>query len=497
YPVYLLKLKEIKKQEAYQRNENIFETSNRIFRNQLLYDESKQISLLFIKIIKKEALKVLENEENLSGINHAIELEKKIRNIASAYLEKEEQLKINLDEVYKKIANVFIDLDDLQNAHIYNDKIEDKIYKAEIHKKIAALEAEKSGLESKKAEEKKKAEILRQGLSIIKSKAKEALIDREKEFRERKGLKRVYFEEALNCLKNKEFDKVLEIYKNNIVRFNKIKKYNLAGLSLVIVSLILMKQGKTNKISAILNDIKNELSSLGKLISESFPVKLIEYIIELEKLKDEPKLKEALSYIENLPLFEEELELLYDYLGKEYKKEAIREKSIERVEDLKFKIEIEQRFAKIRSKIPDIRREKNDFYNKRKAMRKRYYLDVLGLLEMQEFKKAGKQYFDLAFKISKRQDYNTSSLLILLHGLSLLKAGETIPLIRDNMNNFLDSLGINRKLVEETFYISLILIILDVKLYKMEEFLPKFNEMLEILPLFEEEKELISLQTES
>ena len=497
YPVYILKLKEIKRQDTYKRNESIFENSNRIFRNQMLYDESKQISLLFIKIIKKEALRVVDREENLSGINQAIELDKKIRNIASAYLEKEERLKINLDDVYKKIAEIYIDLDDLHQANIYNDKIEDKIYKAEIHKRIAKLEAEKSGFESKKAEEKKKAEILKERLSIIKSKAQEALLDREKEFKERKGLKRVYFEEALNFLKNQEFDKAREIYRNNIVRFNKVKKYNLAGVSIVLVSLILMKQGKTDRISTILNETKKELSSLGKLISESFPVKLIEYIIELEKLKDEPKLKKAISYIENLPLFEEELEFLYDYLGKDYKKEVKREKSIEQVEDLKFKIEIDQRFAKIKSKTVDIRREKSDFYNKRKAMRKRYYFDVLGLLEIKEFKKAGKKYFDLAITISKRQDYNTSSLLILLHGLSLLKAGESIQLIKDNMNNFLNSLGINRKLVEDTFYILLILFLIDVKLYKMDKFLPKINEMLDILPLFEEEKELISLKIES
>ncbi|MFX1320398.1 MAG: hypothetical protein ACFFAQ_02030 [Promethearchaeota archaeon] len=496
YPLYILKLKEIKKQETYKRNESIFENSNRIFRNQMLYDESKQISLLFIKIIKKEALNVVEREENLSGINQAIELDKKIRNIASAYLEKEERLKINLDDVYKKIAEIYIVLDDLHQANIYNDKIEDKIYKAEIHKRIANLEAEKSGFESKKAEEKKKAEILKERLSIIKSKAQGALMDREKEFRERKGLKRVYFEEALNFIKNQEIDKALEIYRNNIVTFNKRKKYNLAGVSLVLASLILMKQNKTQEITKLLNETKKELSNLWKLISESFPIKLIEYIIELEKLKDEPKLKEAISYIENLPLFEEELEYLYDYLGKDYKKEVIREKSIEQVEE-KFKIEIDQRFAKIKSKTVDIRREKSDFYIKRKAMRKRYYLDVLSLLEIKEFKKAGKTYFDLAITISKRQDYNTSSLLILLHGLSLLKAGESIQLIRDNVNNFLNSLGINRKLVEDTFYILLILFLLDVKLYKMERFLPKINEMLEILPLFEEEKELISLKTES
>ncbi len=669
YPLYILKLKEIKKQETHKRNESIFENSNRIFRNQLLYDESKQISLLFIKIIKKEALRVLESEENLSGINQATILIKKIKNIISKYLDKEEQLKINLDEIYKKIVEIYIDLDDLHNAHVYNDRIESKEFKTEMHKKIAELEAEKSGRESMEAEKKKEAEILKERLPIVKTKGQEALLDQEKQLKERKAFKRVYFNDALNFLKNIEYDKAVEIYRNNIFRHFKNKKYNLGGVSLVIASLILMKQNKTQEIIKLFNETKKELSNLWKLISESFPIKLIEYIIELEKLKDKPKLKEAISYIENLPLFEEELKFLYDYLGKDYKKKVKREKTIEQVaeteevkrkikklansiqkeksdiakrklmknqywrlalEDIsnkkylnasisyldtipkliekkfykqaaislilgsiilikenvqtakktfekylkglgpyietlpeveimnylylaieseenkifqftlnllieklvlfepeitvlksllgeeiyeeevkgvlsrkeygelsKLLIELDQRFAKIKSKTVDIRREKSDFYNKRKAMRKRYYFDVLGLLEIKEFKKAGKKYFDLAIKISKRQDYNTSSLLILLHGLSLLKAGESIQLIRDNVNNFLNSLGINRKLVEDTLYILLILFLIDVKSYKMDKFLPKINEMLEILPLFEEEKELILIETES
>lgn len=490
YPVYILKLKEIKKQTDYKRNERIFENSNSIFRNQMLYDESKQISLLFIKIIKKEALRIVEREENLSGINQAIELDKKIRNIASAYLEKEERLKINLDELYKKIAEIYITLDDLHNAHVYNDKIENKEYKTEIHKEIAALEAKKSARESKKAEKKKQAEILKERLSIVKTKGQEALLDREKQLKERKALKRVYFEEALKFLKNHEFNKALEVYMNNIVKFNKLKQYNLAGVSLVIASLILMKQDKIQETTKLLNETKKDLSNLWMLISESFPIKLIEYIVELEKLNDEPKLKEAISYIENLPLFAEELEFLYDYLGKDYKKEVIRVKPIEKVGE-KFKIEIDQRFAKINTKKVDIQREKSVFYLKRKAMRKRYYLDILDLLEKKEFEEAGKHYFDLAYTISKRQDYNTSSLLILLHGLSLLKAGESLQLIKDNMNSFLKQLGASKKLVEETFYIQLILFLIDVKLYKLDKYLPRINTMLELLPLFEEEKELI------
>ncbi|MFX1316067.1 MAG: hypothetical protein ACFE9T_09410, partial [Promethearchaeota archaeon] len=117
YSNYILKLKEIKdeiKREAnYEENEFIFEKTNRIFRNQMLYDESKEISLLYIKVIKKQTLRTVESEENLTGVNQAIDLIKKIHTIASAYLDKEEQLKINLDEVYKKITEIYIDLDDL------------------------------------------------------------------------------------------------------------------------------------------------------------------------------------------------------------------------------------------------------------------------------------------------------------------------------------------------------------------------------------------------
>jgi hypothetical protein len=198
-------------------------------------------------------------------------------------------------------------------------------------------------------------------------------------------------------------------------------------------------------------------------------------------------------------LFEPEIALLKSLLGKELYEEEVKEvlSRKEYGELSKLLIELDQRFAKIKSKAGDIRREKSDFYNKRRAMRKRYYLEVLNLLAIKEFKEAGNKYFDLATTISKRQDYNTSSLLILFHGLSLLKAGESIQLIRKNVNRFLNNLGANKKLVEETFYIQLILFLIDVKLYKMDKYLPKINEMLEILPIFEEEKELISIKTES
>ncbi|MHA2087237.1 MAG: hypothetical protein ACW972_03105, partial [Promethearchaeota archaeon] len=227
YSIFLDKLKGIEKLDDYDRKEKILEDSNRIYRSHELYDESKEISLIFIKNIKKEALAILENEENTLGIKKADELVKKAMDISSKYLEKEERVRVNFDKIYKKIAEIYIELDNLHSAHTYNDLIENKAYYKEIDKKIAELEAEKSNERRKKTDESREGEELKQNLSIIKNKAREANLDKEKELKERKALKRVYFQEGLKYLKDNEFEKSIETYTKTINRLNNIKKYNL------------------------------------------------------------------------------------------------------------------------------------------------------------------------------------------------------------------------------------------------------------------------------
>ncbi len=520
FPIYLESLKEIKESESYERNAKILDNSVRIFRNQMLYDESKDISKVFIKAIKQEALRILESEEDLSGIKKAKDLVKKVSKISSSYLEQEEKVKITFNKIYKNIAEIYIDLDDLPSAHAYNDKIEKKEYKTEIHKKIAKLEAEKSALASRRAEESFRGEILKEKLSIIKNKGSEARLDRDNELKERRALKRAYFNDALSLIKSQEYEKAVEIYKKNIKKLNKIKKYKLASVCLAIASLLFIIKHRFEDAEKLLDEIKKELTVLGKLFSETFPVALIEYIIGLKKIQDESKLKEALSYFEYLPLFEEELETLYNYLGKEYIREKIPEKTIKPIAEIekiksietpeeevketlsrkeigelsKLRIEMDQQIGKIQSKMGDIRREKDEFLNKRKAMRKRYYNNILDLVKSKKFKEAGSKYLELAQTTSKRKDLRTSSLLILLHGLSLLKAGESFKLIKNNINSFLNSLGVNKKLVKDTFYVMVILFLIDVKSYSLDKFLSKIKEMLEILPLFDEEKVLIETE---
>ncbi|MFW9940914.1 MAG: hypothetical protein ACFFFT_07725 [Candidatus Thorarchaeota archaeon] len=499
YPKFIDHLKEIERLENFERIARILEDSNRIYRNHLLYDESKQISLIYIKIIKHEALNLLQIEENLSGIRKANELVKKANSVSSAYLEKEEIQKINYDKIFKKFAEIYIEVDDLANAQVYNDRIENKAYKKEIHKIIDKLEAEKSAIRSEIAKESREGAVLEEMRSIIKTKAREyRRLDQTKELRERTARKTRLFKGALNHLVNKDFDKAVELYNTSILELNRIKKYNLAGISLAISSLLLFKINKEKEARQLLEETKKSLSGLG---IETFPFTLVEYMFQSKKFQDEHKFNEALYFMNFLPLFDEEKNFIDENFGKGFKEEEKHIKVDEQLIEAEGTInglsqtqaiEIDQRYGKIESKRGETRREKENILNKRKATKRIFYKAIFTLLEAQNFKEAATKYYELAETLaSKRRDFRTSSLLILLQGLCLLKIKEPYIIIKNSINQFLHTLGVNKKLVEDTYDMMLILFIIDVKEYNLENYLPKIKGMLEILPLFEEEMDLI------
>ncbi|GAH45956.1 unnamed protein product, partial [marine sediment metagenome] len=196
-----------------------------------------------------------------------------------------------------------------------------------------------------------------------------------------------------------------------------------------------------------------------------------------------------------LTLFDPEILLLESLLPeKEERGEQEVKLTRKEVGDLsRLNIEMDQILGKLRQKMGDTRREQGEFLKKRSVMKKRYYKDVIISLKSNSFKKVGLQYLELAKAISKRKDLRTSSLLILLYGLSLLKTSIAIKEIKTKVKSFLDSLGMNKQLVEDTFHITLIKFYLDVISHNLDKYLPHIREMLELLPLFEEEKQLIEI----
>ncbi|TFG29456.1 MAG: hypothetical protein EU532_03190 [Promethearchaeota archaeon] len=667
FPKFIEKLKQLKETENFEKNEKIFETSNRIYRNLMLYERSRTISREFIRLIKKEALRVVNIEENESGINKSTSLIKKANIIFSSYLDKEKD-RISFNKIYKKIAEVYISSEEFPSAQTFIDKIEKPEYKSELHNKLEKLEAYKSKLESKLAEETVKAEILKEKLSIIRKKAQDAMHDRKNELKQRNGLKRAYFVDALNLLKKEEYKNAIESYNESIIRLERIKKFNLAGVSLAAACLLYLKDNKITEMAAFFEKIKKELSKSGKLFTETFPVTLIEYIIDLEKLQEEEKLIEALSFMENLPLFDEEIKVLYEILGRELVEEEIPEfeigigeiakirseinklakkiviekqeftkrkmmrrdywnKAIEELSsnklpeassfyfdsyhkliDKKFYphaavglilgsmvliktkdffnaktiyenklneypiiksdlkalpeigfmdyvflayenniqelieltvdilsnqlmlfepeinflkslagqeiietgekealtrkdrvdlstllVELGQDIGTLQQKMGDVRSENEDILKKRKAMKRRYYDEILKLLKNEDFTEASNKYLQLADTFIKRKDLQSGALLILLYGLALLKAKEGLAKIDIKINSYLESLGLNKALIQETYYVSLLLLIITILVENLDDYKSKYQPFLKILPLFEEEKPLTEI----
>ena len=200
-----------------------------------------------------------------------------------------------------------------------------------------------------------------------------------------------------------------------------------------------------------------------------------------------------ITFIDNLILLEPEKELIKSLLDKEINKEEIEETLTrdKRGEKSKILLEVEQNFEKLHQKMRD--EDFDDFFNKRKAMKKRVYEEILILLNDKAFNEVEIKYHDLADRLFKRKDIKTCTFTILLYGLVLLKIKEPSDSIKNKINEFLEMSGLSRPLLRDTYYMSLIEFIIDVKVKNLEQFSPKIKEMLEKLPLFDEEKGLIQI----
>ena len=668
FPKLIEKLIEIKEERSFEQSNKIFEISGAIYRNQMLYEEAKRISRLYIDAIKKEAMNIIETKENLEGINRTMMLVRKALNISKAYLEDEN---VNLDEIYKNLVEIYLKYEDFSSAYAINEKIQDGTLRSKLHAEISKKETKKRTEKLKEVEASRKEELLEEMASIMENRAREALNDKKAAFKQRKALKRVYFEKALEFLKNQMYDDAVEQYKNSINRLIKIKKYDLASISLAVLGLILLKQEKIGDIKIYLNEIKNQLSGFGQLISETFPFGLLEYIVDLKYIKDDKNYLKAIKLMKNLPLFEEEELLLQELLSediteldaeqlkrlqkqkqeklihqmKEIAKKLLIEKSdkstrklmksdywglaledlsrkkfinakedylesikklaekkffkhvilslmlatlleikvnnvneairlfnkeiehlkgyylkidetleirffkllleafegefftgiefgiktilekfnifeeekkflelflakkpeIEETEEEKKEImekeetttdnilvmEIEQELANIKQAIIDLRGEREDLLRKRKALKRRYYNDILNLLKEKKYQEASEKYMEVSLALAKRKDFLMSSILILLHGLTLMKAKSSHVQILSNLNEYLNSLGLNKKIVEDTLPLRSLKVLIKSLSNNLPKYVKEIKNLVKELPLFKEEIELI------
>lgn len=165
----------------------------------------------------------------------------------------------------------------------------------------------------------------------------------------------------------------------------------------------------------------------------------------------------------------------------------------ERMGKQKSLLKLDQNDAKLKTEYPDFLRTKIDFLKKRKTLKSKWYPEVLEPLKIRDFGEAGAIYFKLAENFFYRKDFENTSLLILLGGLSLLKAGEPIEEVKENIKIFLKKFRKNEKSIKITFYVLLLFCIIDAILLNRDQYLKQIKKKLVDLPLLEEEKELIQI----
>ncbi|MHA2019462.1 MAG: hypothetical protein ACTSXY_14440, partial [Promethearchaeota archaeon] len=134
-----------------------------------------------------------------------------------------------------------------------------------------------------------------------------------------------------------------------------------------------------------------------------------------------------------------------------------------------------------------------DLKQKRQKMIRTYYKDIIEGLKHEKYSDIAKKYENLSKRMARRNDYDTSSLMILLSVLSRIKAKEKLSDIKSNINTLLGSLGIVKKILEENFEIKVSYFIIDALSTNFKPIQSELQEILSNLPLLDEENALINL----
>ncbi|MFX0074778.1 MAG: hypothetical protein ACFE96_05015 [Candidatus Hermodarchaeota archaeon] len=424
--IIIEKLNDIAKERNFEQIEDVFVNYISIFREQLLYEQSKEISEIFVDSIKAEAYRMVLNNRNLDVIKPVQILIKKAEDISFAYLDNR---KIDFDKIYENIVEIYIDSGELSSAHVTTDKIGDKTLKIELNKIIQKLQDEQSAIEAKEKEDLSKREISKERLSIIRNKAREANQEKEALLKQNKALRRAYFTEALMHLNKNDYDSAIMSYEENVNRLIDGSRFKLAGLSLTILLLLYKKQEKLEDFKKLLNQIKSELGSLKTSFSETFPGSLIEYILDIERLGDPIKLQESIEFVENLPLLEEEISFLNQILGKS-------PKTLE-PEDLERELaETEMTLDYIQDLATKISKEKKDIA-KRKLMKNQYWKLALEDLLNKKLEVAANEYKDTIPNLLEKKFYRQAALSLIL-SVSILAKIKNAPIAKASFDSIIE-----------------------------------------------------------
>ncbi len=509
--------------QGIEESKQAFEGLNKVYRSLELFEDAKKFAEQLIVFFKAEASKVIEQENNRDAISESLDYLKQAQQISDALLDKET---IVHDPVYEKITSKYIALGDMAQAEAILHKIVDKTVYSRLNQVILDIEARKTEAVTSEVKEKFAMEFTQAQIIRLRSDAREMAMTKREDFQKRVGLKRRMFQDGLDAIRASKYDTAITAYLKTCEIFLARKMMSEAGLALTIAAAIDLAR---NNVDAARETFAKTVQKAGvnqQILEDTFPLKIAMFVLNMYKYDQSSLALQALTLLDNLPLFREELDILTkitkvpftsieDGGGKRERLEGglpevqvpggqtapIVGPRMERggadlspdkakVELANIQMELEHEIGSLRLLSRDARSSAVEIMRKRTALRRAFYKDPLDALGKSQFAQAAKAYEETASSLLKRKDLPALGLVIALHSLCLLQEEQSPQKVEESLGTLLKTLGMNENVVKETFPIRVIIFILKAKKIEDKNQIGTGWSLLENFPLFEEEKSL-------
>ncbi|MHA1871662.1 MAG: hypothetical protein ACTSU2_10125 [Promethearchaeota archaeon] len=464
--------------ENFSKIQKIIDILVRLYREHLLYDESRELIRLKIKFIISRVSYLTFATNDLRYEKEILENLKEAEILYNSLSEKEP---LDVDKILAEIVNRYIQNNLLNKAHQLNEKIRNPQIFSELHKKILELEEEKSKIKIEGVKKEIDGKIKAEELSLLKNMARDQLLSKRELLEKRSALKRIYYQKILNKLHNNDYEEAIKLYKNVTLSLIKRKKLDSAGIGPAMITIILFKLNNIDRIEQIISEINNEIKSSKDIFHQVFSMRVVDYIIEMVNFNEKAKAIEALQLFEALPLFEEEKSLLYSVINKkprislDHNVGQVHEKTIRQSQNFKIDNTTHDHITKsinssqsntnkiinqstfisknslkesaetinyeIIDKLIGKLKIRENLATKRKMMRRKYWQNALSLIKQQNYIDASREYLSQIDQLTNNNHLEQIPLAVLMAILSAIKAGNnefaksTLEKVISNLND--------------------------------------------------------------
>ncbi|MHA1520368.1 MAG: hypothetical protein ACTSRK_09310 [Promethearchaeota archaeon] len=377
----------------------------RLYRNHLLYDESRILAKLLIDSFIGIAERMSINLKQRGKVEGLIEYCIKIGNLKTRYLENEN---INLDSIYVKIVKFFFESKNYKEARLYADKIANKELSSSYCNKIDKEVADLSSTHAQKVQQSQNLEILAEKLSQLQNKARDQKLASENLLRMRSGLKRRYYQEAINLFRDEKYYDAAEKYIETAKELASTKKFDLAGVNLGVVTLLFLMLKNIRALKHELHKFKTDPRVNFEIFQKTYSYQLIDYIIQMIDSNLPDRLKSAMKLFEIFPFFPEERLILSTMLSVDIEYSTLLASHQETMAS--GKTQIPSNYRMLIDKIqPNVQLK-----NRRSTLELKYWGDCQDHFARQEYADAYVSYIEQSFNLFKRNypDYALVSILM-------------------------------------------------------------------------------------